>query len=44
METAVMVNVSKAEAEERAEKERKEGKKVRLVPLRHGKYAVYVEE
>ncbi len=38
-----MVNVSKAEAEECAEKQRKEGKKVSIRPLRHGMYAVYVE-
>ncbi len=43
METPVMVNVSKADAEARAEKERQEGKKVRIVSLRHGKYAVYIE-
>jgi hypothetical protein len=43
METAVMYNVSKSEAEVCAEKERKEGKNVRILSQRHGNYIVYVE-
>jgi hypothetical protein len=43
METVVMRNVSKDEAEKCAEKERKEGKRVRIVPQRHEKYSVYID-
>jgi hypothetical protein len=39
-----MYNVSKSEAEMCADKERKEGRKVRIVSQRHGKYTVYVEK